>query len=102
MSRRNAVPRPRYEQVIGQRDDARKEAAEHVCKIAELCGEVDNLSEQLTARDATDWQGLYEAEKKRADRLQSQLDDALGLNEAAVTLGETWQNRRDQKMRYDK
>jgi hypothetical protein len=42
------------------------------------------------------------AETRRADRLQRRLDDLLGLNTPAITLGETWQDRRDQKMRYDK
>ena len=102
MSRRNAVTRTRYEHVIDERDEARSEAAGHVTQIAELCGQVDDLREQLATRNGTDWQGQYEAEKKRADRLQSTLDHPLGLNSAAVTLGETWQDRRDQKMRYDK
>jgi chromosome segregation ATPase len=48
--RQNGVNRARYEQVIDQRDEARTEAAEHVCKIVELCNEVDGLREQLAAR----------------------------------------------------
>lgn len=47
--RRNGVDRARYEQVIDQRDDARKEAAEHVCKIVGLCSEIDALREQRAA-----------------------------------------------------
>ncbi|MFF3511582.1 hypothetical protein [Streptomyces sp. NPDC002573] len=46
MSRKNGVPRGRYEQVIDQRDEARSEAAQHVCKIVELCREIDALTDQ--------------------------------------------------------
>jgi hypothetical protein len=42
------------------------------------------------------------AEKQRADHLQARFDDLLGLNDPAITAGETWQDRREQKMRYDK
>ncbi|NUP38203.1 MAG: hypothetical protein HOY76_14600 [Streptomyces sp.] len=42
------------------------------------------------------------AEKRRADGLQKQLDDALGLNTAAVAAGETWQDRREKRMQFDK
>ena len=113
MRRRNGVDRARYEQVIDQRDEARKEAAEHVCKIVELCGDVDKLNEQLTAarEQITQQRAIrkdmvpiaeYEAEKKRADHLQARLDQALGLDAAAVAAGGTWQDRREQKMRFDK
>jgi hypothetical protein len=37
------------------------------------------------------------AEQQRADHLQQRLDDALGLNSAAVALGSSWQSRRDDK-----
>lgn len=36
-------------------------------------------------------------ERKRADRLQQRLDQALGLDSAAVALGSTWQSRRADK-----
>lgn len=41
-------------------------------------------------------------EKQRADHLQQRLDDVFGLNTSPVTKGATWQDRREQKMRYDK
>lgn len=44
----------------------------------------------------------YHAEKQRADRLQAQWDDLLGLNKPEVAAGETWQERRELKMRWDK
>lgn len=40
-------------------------------------------------------------EGRRAIALQVQLDDALGLNEPAVTAGSAWQGRREQRMRFD-
>jgi hypothetical protein len=147
--RRNGVDRARYEQVIDQRDEARTEAADHVCKIVELCGEIDALREQhaaarkrlaayghrrtvsdvLVEHDvhrkaladtlgdqkrhlnwdqliaevgrlntaAGEWMADHEAEKKRADQLQTRLDYALGLNRAAVEDGKNWQARRTDK-----
>jgi hypothetical protein len=41
-------------------------------------------------------------ETRRADGLQTCLDDALGLNTAAVAAGETWQDRREKRMQFDK
>ncbi|MGW4493835.1 hypothetical protein [Streptomyces sp. NPDC004376] len=49
---------------------------------------------QLAAVDTDGWQAHYAAEKKRADRLQKQLDDALGLNTAGVADGRHWQTTR--------
>lgn len=39
----------------------------------------------------------YTAEKKRADRLQAELDDALGLNHPDIQAGRNWQSRRPDK-----
>jgi hypothetical protein len=44
----------------------------------------------------------HRAEKQRADHLQARLDNVFGLNTSPVTKGATWQDRREQKMRYDK
>lgn len=44
----------------------------------------------------------WATERKRADRLQNQLDDALGLNTSAVAHGAGWQDRRENKLRWDK
>lgn len=41
----------------------------------------------------------YAAEKKRADRLQTRLDDACGLDHPAVVEGAAWQARRHDKPR---
>lgn len=52
-------------------------------------------------KTATDWMTECQKHALRADRLQRQLDDSLGLNTAPVVLGATWQDRREPKMRYD-
>lgn len=39
----------------------------------------------------------YTGEKKRADRLQAELDDALGLNHPDIQAGRNWQSRRPDK-----
>jgi len=41
------------------------------------------------------------AERRRADGLQKQLDDALGLNSPAVAAGDAWQQRRETRMEFD-
>ena len=41
-------------------------------------------------------------EKRRADRLQARLDQALGLETAGVALGASWQGRRQKHMQFDK
>ncbi len=45
--------------------------------------------------------GLAE-QTRRGDQLQAQWDDLLGLNRPEVAAGETWQERREPKMRWDK
>jgi septal ring factor EnvC (AmiA/AmiB activator) len=47
------------------------------------------------------WMDATWVETRHADRLQAQLDDLFGLNSDAIALGETWQDRREKKMRYD-
>lgn len=42
------------------------------------------------------------AEKQRADHLQQRLDQVLGLDDAAVALGASWQGRRQKHMQFDK
>jgi chromosome segregation ATPase len=39
----------------------------------------------------------YVRERRRADLLQARLDDACGLSRTAVTAGEHWQSRREDK-----
>lgn len=40
-------------------------------------------------------------ERRRADGLQTQLDDALGLTEPKIAAGSDWQARRETRMQYD-
>ncbi|MFE2712309.1 hypothetical protein ACFXKI_10030 [Streptomyces mirabilis] len=69
---------------------------------------LDRNWEQLIAaaarvhKAAGEWMADHEAEKRRADGLQAQLDDALGLNAPAVDAGSSWQDRREQRMKFDK
>ena len=46
--------------------------------------------------------GEAATETRRADLLQSRLDDAVGLNHPAVAAGDGWQARRQQRMTFDK
>lgn len=41
--------------------------------------------------DAADWPAKYEAEKRRADRLQRQYDDAVGLSAGRIEDSSRWQ-----------
>jgi hypothetical protein len=43
----------------------------------------------------------YHAEKRRADQLQERYDAAVGLNTPAIAAGDSWQERREQRMRFD-
>ena len=54
--------------------------------------ETTRLREQVTALISE-----RNAEQKRADRLQRRLDDAVGLNTAALAEGARWRERRQDK-----
>lgn len=63
---------------------------------AEYAGELEQrLARAL--RGCVRYLTAYHAEKRRADRLQRRLDDALGLNTAGIELGSGWQDRREDK-----
>jgi len=125
--RRNSVDRARYEQVIDQRDDARSEAARHVRTIVGLCREIDALREQLAAtrkrqtshkrmsdaasltyrldvarKAASRLLAAYHAEKRRADHLQAQLDNASALDPPEIAAGVHWQSRRHDRLETSK
>ncbi|MEU8968076.1 hypothetical protein AB0D11_02170 [Streptomyces monashensis] len=63
-----------------------------------------NAADRIARLQKAVAQARTEAAAARAGHqaVQRQLDDALGLNSAAVELGESWQARREQRMRYDK
>lgn len=69
-------------------------------KYIAVCIVNNCLTEDLTAAAAR----IAEAavEKARADQLQQRLDQALGLDDAAVALGASWQGRRQKHMQFDK
>ncbi|MET8694780.1 hypothetical protein ABZV65_19805 [Streptomyces bauhiniae] len=48
------------------------------------------------------WMADYDREKRRADGLQKQLDDAFSLDSAEIAEGASWQSRRQAKLRWDK
>ncbi|MFI8351239.1 hypothetical protein [Streptomyces sp. NPDC085596] len=63
----------------------------------QLIAEVARLNGAAVA-----WMADHDREKRRADGLQKQLDDALGLNTTEVAEGSKWQARRESKLRWDK
>ncbi|MDX3575927.1 hypothetical protein [Streptomyces sp. FL07-04A] len=52
-------------------------------------------------RAAVRYRSDLREEKRRADTAQNSLDVFLGLDHPAVAAGASWQDRREQKMRYD-
>ena len=66
------------------------EARRQADRIARLCRAVT----KARAEAAED--------KRRADHLQARWDDLLGLNTPAIDKGASWQDRREQRMRFDK
>lgn len=63
----------------------------------QLIAEVGQLNGAAEA-----WMADHTAEKQRADHLQQRLDQVLGLDDAAVALGASWQARRQKHMQFDK
>lgn len=103
-------------QIAGLYSDLFDEHAQAVRRIQSLCVQLEDArnaasaetkARQTAARIARLQKavatGRAEAAAARAERkaVQRQLDDALGLNTAAVDLGESWQARREQRMRFD-
>ncbi|MFJ9029765.1 hypothetical protein ACIRQP_14775 [Streptomyces sp. NPDC102274] len=96
---RLADMRARIEQLAEQRDEARTDARRAFGASARLAGGTLELDEQvadLRSRLTAAQQDLT-AEKRRADRLQQRLDDAVGINGPAVDSGAMWQQRRADK-----
>lgn len=66
-----------------------------VCIVNEcLTRDLTEARNQLTAHQnapSKDWRSKYEAEKKRADHLQRQLDDAVGLEPRQIQDSARWQ-----------
>lgn len=105
------------ERIRGERDqfaedrDAQRTAAKTAARqfddagsvIACLTDDLDAARERLAEVEAAacdtaaaQWQAQARREKKRADRLQGRLDDAVGLTDPRVEDGRNWQqNRQD-------
>lgn len=85
----------RYQRVCEARDEAEKTAADRLSTITRQAQEITQLREQPAAGQAhssrKDWRLLYEAERKRADRLQRELDAALGLDKGVPVDSAPWQ-----------
>jgi hypothetical protein len=56
-----------------------------------LTRDLAEARKQLAARDTGGWQKKYEQERKRADRLQRRLDDAVGLKPGRIEDSSQWQ-----------
>lgn len=113
-----AAARAVSDRLRGERDAARVEkkafryaaatGAEQLCDVSIVN---NHLTEDLTRsrrqrviarKAAARIAAAYRAEKARADHLQARLDQALGLESAAVALGAGWQDRRQVHMQFDK
>lgn len=69
------------------------------CLTGDLAAAREEIAELRAASSdsaATHWRAEAKREKKRADRLQGRLDDAVGLTDPRVEDGRNWQqNRQD-------
>lgn len=91
----------RHDAAEGKRRQLARWLAEAEATNRRLKAELATARKEAAGGAAAELRAQTEAEKRRADGLQRRLDQALGLDAAAVALGETWQARREQKMRYD-
>jgi hypothetical protein len=69
-------------------------------QIHEMAQPVEQTDEEMDAINLLIQE--RDTEKRRADHLQQRLDQATGLDSAPVAAGAGWQERREQKMRFDK
>ncbi|MER6534367.1 hypothetical protein ABT215_11250 [Streptomyces sp900105755] len=75
---------------------ARKELSEERQVSESLARQIQGLADRLRGYESVDgddesWRSRYEAEKKRADQLQQQLDDAVGLPKNGSQDSSHWQ-----------
>src|SRR5690606_26591974 len=64
------------------------------CLTTDLTTARERLAEygsRHTSEGAAEWRASYEAEKRRADRLQERLDDACGLGPGGIEDSGRWQ-----------
>jgi DNA repair exonuclease SbcCD ATPase subunit len=102
-TRRPAIPAEDHDRVTAERDAARKQVETLRFDLRRVTAEYTRLHDSTEAlaedRDAVraDRERLAKelaAEKRRGDRLQERLDDAVGLNSPAVDAGRHWQQNR--------
>ncbi|MFB6955522.1 hypothetical protein ACFCYB_00445 [Streptomyces sp. NPDC056309] len=75
---------------LGRRNNALGESdPEYAASLERRIGRLKRVGIRILA--------AYRAEKHRADRLQDQLDDALGLNDPRVDNGQHWQHTRNDR-----
>ncbi|MGW4043027.1 hypothetical protein [Streptomyces sp. NPDC004721] len=75
---------------LGRRNNALGESdPEYAASLERRIGRLKRVGIRILA--------AYRAEKHRADRLQDQLDDALGLNDPRVDNGRHWQHTRNDR-----
>ncbi|MFJ9214270.1 hypothetical protein [Streptomyces sp. NPDC102264] len=113
--------RTQIEQLVDQRDEARRDAAAHLGAARRTAARNTHLTEQLQdaraedlgdsitdaigyerrivrmARAVARLSAALTAEARRADRLQQRLDSALGLDSPAIADGALWQQHRTDK-----
>ncbi|MFC8862693.1 hypothetical protein [[Kitasatospora] papulosa] len=116
--KRIAALQVRVEALVEQRDAAERDAADYLGAAKRTASRNVHLGDQLEAarnaaarRPSARHEGRIErlaravaglrkelaAETRRADRLQSRLDDACGITTPAVEEGAMWQHRRSDR-----
>lgn len=81
-----------------QFEEDRNKVAEQAAKDAAAAADrIAGLEQDLKDARRPDVEALH----RRIRRLEKDIDNATSLDSAAVALGATWQDRREQKMRYD-
>jgi hypothetical protein len=88
------VTRWRYDAQVFQTDYAAAQLADVSIVSNRLTDDLAHAAHRgvMTRKAAARILAAYAAEKKRADRLQQRLDDALGLNNYRVQDGRMWQH----------
>lgn len=93
------VTRARYELAVGNANHAAEQLVDISIVNNRLTDDLAHAAHRgvMTRKAASRILAAYAAEKKRADRLQQRLDDALGLNNYRVQDSRMWQHTRTDK-----
>lgn len=89
------------EQLVDQRDAAEQDARTYLAASKQTAAKYTDSDDRVVAlqRELADTRARLERVSRRADRLQAQYDDAVGLNSSAISDGARWQERRHDKPR---